>query len=56
MTSEQRECVVRLRNQGMGYTAIAKAAKDIFPTLECCILMAEIVAAYGFFFVLAMQR
>lgn len=29
MTSEQRECVVRLRNQGMGYTAIAKAAKDI---------------------------
>ena len=33
-----------------------KAAKDIFPTLECCILMAEIIAAYGFFFVLAMQR
>lgn len=35
---------------------VRKAAKDIFPTLECCILMAEIIAAYGFFFVLAMQR
>ena len=26
MTSEQRACIIRLRNQGMGYTAIAKAA------------------------------
>ncbi len=25
---------------------VRKAAKDLFPTLECCILMAEIMAVY----------
>lgn len=34
---------------------VRKASKDVFPTLECCILMAEIVATY-FFFLLMMQR
>ena len=28
---------------------VKKAAKDIFPTLECCIFMAEALAIYFFF-------
>lgn len=31
---------------------IRKAAKDIFPTLECCILSAEIVAIYFIFWII----
>ena len=30
---------------------VKKAAKDIFPTLECCIFMVEALAIYFFFMV-----